>query len=75
MSDALRKFREDYLDYLDGERRAEPALESLTDDDRRAAELWIKSLNDARGIDPYAEAPSVGEVLERISRMDREKKS
>lgn len=69
-SERLKRFRMAYFDYLEGEREDPPLLELLDEDDRRRARGWIKSLNDARGIDPYARCPSVNEVMASIRLFD-----
>lgn len=61
--DELRRFRDEYLDYLEGRRRQEPSLDQLTPPNRRHARLWIESLNAARGIDPRASRPSTASIL------------
>lgn len=69
--DRLRTFREEYLDYVEGLRPAPPSLASLSDEDRRRAEQWVKSLHAARGVDPYASRPSVDELLARARARER----
>ena len=64
--DGLSKFRAAYLDFLEGERDHAPSLEGLNDTDRKTAEAFIASTEDAAGIDPYASRPSIEQLLERI---------
>ena len=61
--DDLRKFRDAFLDYLEGDRDEPPALEDLPGEQRRAAEAFIESITAARGVDPYASRPSSEELL------------
>ena len=64
--DAMRSFRQEYLDYVEGLRTTPPSTHALSDADRRATERWVKSLNIARGIDPHASRPSVADLLSRV---------
>lgn len=64
--DALLVFYETYLEYMDGDRESAPSLQDLTESERHEAELWLRSLSDARGIDPYASRPSASELLARV---------
>ena len=61
--DDLSKFRDAYLDYLEGNRDEPPALEDLPEEQRRAAKAFIKSIMAARGVDPYASRPSIERLL------------
>ena len=61
--DDLRKFRDAFLDYLESDRDEPPALEELPEEQRRAAEAFIKSITAARGVDPYASRPSIEQLL------------
>ena len=61
--DDLSKFRDAFLDYLERERDEPPALEDLPEEQRRAAEAFIKSIMAARGVDPYASRPSIERLL------------
>ena len=61
--DDLSKFRDAFLDYLEGDRDEPPALEDLPGEQRRAAEAFIESITAARGVDPYASRPSSEELL------------
>jgi hypothetical protein len=61
--DAVAAFREEYLEYLEGERNEPPSIERLPTPAQRAMERWLKSLHDARGIDPYASRPSGSDLL------------
>ena len=65
--DHLSKFRDAYLDYLEGHRDEPPALQDLPYEQRPAAEAFIKSITAARGVDPYASRPSVEQLLARRS--------
>jgi hypothetical protein len=65
-SERLRRFRQAYFDYLEGEREDPPLLELLNETDRRRAEGWIKSLDACRGIDPYSKPPSVADIMARL---------
>ncbi len=64
---ALAQYRNDYLDYLEGERDDQPSLDALDPSDQARASAWMDSLEAARGVDPYASRPSVSELLERIN--------
>ena len=61
--DALHRFKDAYLDYLEGDRDEPPALEDLPVEKRRAAEAFIESITAARGVDPYASRPSIEQLL------------
>lgn len=63
----LSRFRDAYLDYLEGDRDNPPALDDLPGELRPAAESFIRSITAARGVDPYASRPSVGHLLARQS--------
>ena len=65
--DPLSKFRDAFLDYLEGHRDEPPALEELPYEQRPAAEAFVKSITAARGVDPYASRPSVEQLLARRS--------
>ena len=67
--DVLNKFRDAYLDYLEGVRDEPPALEDLPEEQRRAAEAFIKSITAARGVDPHASRPSIEQLLGSWSRI------
>lgn len=64
--DGLSMFRAAYLDFLEGERDQAPSLEGLNDTDRKTAEAFIESTQDAAGIDPYASRPSIEQLLGHI---------
>ncbi len=66
-SDTLSRFRDSFLDYLEGSRNEPPALEELPQEQRRAAEAFIRSITAARGVDPYASRPSIEQLLARRS--------
>ena len=68
--DDLRRFRDSYLDYLEGDRDEPPALEDLPEGKRPAAEAFIRSITAARGIDPYASRPSIEQLLARQPQTD-----
>ena len=61
--DDLSRFRDAYLDYLEGTRGDPPALEELPEDQRPAAESFVESILAARGVDPYASRPSIEQLL------------
>ena len=63
--DPLSKFRDAFLDYLEGHRDKPPALDDLPGEHRSAAEAFIKSITAARGVDPYASRPSIEQLLAR----------
>ena len=70
--DDLSKFLDVYLDYLENARDEPPALEDLPEEQRLAAESFIKSIGAARGVDPYASRPSIEKLLaSRSSSSDR----
>ena len=66
--DSLSKFRDAFLDYLEGHRDNPPAVEDLQYEQRAAAEAFVKSITAARGVDPYASRPSVEQLLAQRSR-------
>ena len=61
--DDLSKFLDIYLDYLENARDEPPALDDLPEEQRLAAESFIKSIRAARGVDPYASRPSIEQLL------------
>ena len=61
--DNLSKFRDAYLDFLEGGRDEPPVLEDLPEEQRRAAKAFIDSITAARGVDPYASRPSIEQLL------------
>ena len=61
--DDLSRFRDSYLDYLEGARGEPPAFEELPEDQRPAAESFVKSIMATRGVDPYASRPSIEQLL------------
>ncbi len=61
--DHLSKFRDAFLDYLEGDRDGPPTLKDLPAGQRRAAEAFIESIMAARGVDPYASRPSIEQLL------------
>ena len=62
-SDVLSRFRDAFLDYLEGNRDEPPAVEELPQEQRGAAEAFIRSITAARGVDPYASRPSIEQLL------------
>ena len=66
--DALSKFREEHLDYLEGLSADAPSLSGLDATERKAAEACIAFSRDAAGIDPYAPPPPINHLLERIGK-------
>lgn len=62
-SDVLSRFHDAFLDYLEGNRDEPPAVEELPQDQRGAAEAFIRSIIAARGVDPYASRPSIEQLL------------
>ncbi len=70
--DDLSKFRDAFLDYLEGHREEPPALEGLPGEQRPGAEAFVKSIMAARGVDPFASRPSIELLLaSRSSNGDR----
>jgi DNA/RNA-binding domain of Phe-tRNA-synthetase-like protein len=65
-NERIRRFRIEHLEYLEGDRADPPEVETLSEEDWPRARAWLKSLEAARGIDPYAERPSTDELLKRI---------
>ena len=63
-SDVLSRFRDAFLDYLEGNRDEPPAVEELPQEQRGAAEAFIRSITAARGVDPYASRPSIEQLLD-----------
>ncbi len=61
--DDLRRFKDAYLDYLEGDRDNPPAVDDLPEELRPAAEAFIVSITAARGVDPYASRPSIEQLL------------
>ena len=59
----LSRFRDAFLDYLEGDRDQPPALEDLPEEQRPAAEAFVESITAARGVDPYASRPSIERLL------------
>ena len=64
--DGLSTFRAAYLDYLEGIGDQVPSLDGLNDTERKTAEAFVESTQDAAGIDPYASRPSIEQLLDRI---------
>ena len=61
-SDRLGISMNSYLDFLEG--HGDPSsLGDLTYEDQIEAEIWIASMNAARGIDPYASRPSTADLM------------
>ena len=61
--DVLSRFRDELLDYLEGHSDEPPAVEELPQENRGAAEAFIRSIYAARGVDPYASRPSIEKLL------------
>ena len=59
-SEILDRFRDDYLSYLEGYRADPPPFPDAV---HREAELWVESITAARGVDPYANTPSIEWLL------------
>ena len=59
----LSRFRDAFLDYLEGDRDQPPALEDLPEEQRPGAEAFVESITAARGVDPYASRPSIERLL------------
>ena len=68
--DDLRKFRDAFLDYLEGACDEPPAFEDLPEEQLPAAEAFVKSILAARGVDPYASRPSIEQLLARRSQTN-----
>ena len=64
--DGLSKFRAAYLDYLEGIGDQAPSLDDLNDTERKTAEAFIESTQEAAGIDPHASRPSIEQLFDRI---------
>ena len=61
--DSMEKFRNKYLDYLEGRRGNPPATENLPEEQQPTAQAFIKSITAARGVNPYAERAPLEELL------------
>lgn len=68
--DDLSRFKDAYLDYLEGNRDEPPAVDDLMKEHRQAAIAFMKSITAARGVDPYASRPSVEQLMESSSRRN-----
>ena len=68
--DDLSGFQDAYLDYLEGASDEPPTLEDLPEEQRQAAEAFIKSITAARGVDPHASRPSIEQLLGYWSRTN-----
>ena len=68
--DDLSGFQDAYLDYLEGASDEPPTLEDLPEEQRQAAEAFIKSITAARGVDPHASRPSIEQLLGYWSRIN-----
>ena len=66
--DDLSRFQDAYLDYFEGHRDEPPALEDLPEEQRQVAEVFIKSITAARGVDPHASRPSIEQLMKTWSR-------
>lgn len=62
----LRAFRLAYIEHLDALQETSELYSALEPEQRLMADRWLMSLQDARGIDPYAKVPTVEEVMARI---------
>lgn len=58
-------FCDAYLEYREGLSDSPPSLDNLSDEDRDEAQRWLRSLEEARGMDPFASPPSLAEVRAR----------
>ena len=67
--DAISKFRDEYLDFLEGHRDEPPTIDNLPAEERGAARAFVDSITAARGIDPYASSPSIEQLLSSGDRM------
>ena len=63
-------FIDRYLDYLEGETTEPPTFDGLSDIQRRGAEAWVGSITTARGIDPYAQKPSIERLMELLGEVE-----
>ena len=61
----LSRFREAYLDFVEGSRVDPPRLGGMTAQQRLTAAAFIRSTADTRGVDPHAERPALDEMLAR----------
>ena len=61
--DDLGRFRDAFLDYLEGFRDQPPRPKDLPERHRQAAESFVDSIMAARGVDPYASRPSIEQLL------------
>ena len=61
----LSKFRDAFLDYLEGDRDYPPGIADMPTKHRSAAESFIRSITAASGVDPYASRPSVDQSWKR----------
>lgn len=60
-NDALDDFRQQHLDYMEGERPSPPSLDGLSEADRSTASGWLRSLDDARKARPLPMDPRCGQ--------------
>lgn len=58
-----------YLDTIEWGTERTVSMDSLSEDDQRRAKMWMKSMEDAQGIDPYAKRPSTVELLKRAEEL------
>lgn len=65
---SLSEFRQQYLDYREGERNTPPSTDDLETADQRAAEEFVQLLDEATGVDPRASGPSIERLLARLQR-------
>ncbi len=65
---SLSEFRQQYLDYREGNRDATPSTDGLETADQRAADEFVQLLDEATGVDPRASGPSIELLLARSQR-------
>ena len=61
--DEVLHFQELYFDYIEGITDDPPTTNALSDEERAQVESWLRSLEDARGVNPYASRPSLETLL------------
>ena len=65
---SLSEFRQQYLDYREGNRDAPPSTDGLEAAEQRAADALIQLLDEVAGVDPRASGPSIEQLLARWQR-------